>query len=163
MNQNTSHRPVDIAFDCLPLRSMTRLDPPLDASPGLVAKYERIKIALAEHGAFNTYYLHNAYCRFFVTNDPNHGMIAFKFEGVVFTDSTDSCAKQASFNVTLEKETCSWLEQHVVKWFEESVTQAVVVEFNRYIGEGDPEKTKKRMEQIEKSLEAQGAFLGMHL
>ena len=43
-------RPVDISFDCMPLRSMARLDPPLDASPALAAKYDRIKAAIAEHG-----------------------------------------------------------------------------------------------------------------
>jgi hypothetical protein len=156
-------RPVDIQFDCQPLRSMTRLDPPLDASPGLVAKYERIKQAIAEHGMFNTYYLHNASCKFYVTNDPTQGMIAFKFEGVVFTDSTDSKAKRAKLDVVLEKETCSWLEQRVVNWFTETVTRAVVVEFDRYIGAGDSEQTKQRMEQLEKSLEAKGGYLGMGL
>ena len=156
-------RPVDISFDCMPLRSMARLDPPLDASPALAAKYDRIKAAIAEHGNHNTYFLHNAICRFFVTNDPNKGMIAFRFEGVVFTDETDSRARQASLKVTLEKETCSWLEQHVVKWFEESVTQAVLVEFNRYIGVGDPEQTKKRLQEMEKALDSRGGFVGMHL
>jgi hypothetical protein len=63
----------------------------------------------------------------------------------------------------LEKETCSWLEQHVVKWFEESVTQAVLVEFNRYIGVGDPEQTKKRLQEMEKALDSRGGFVGMHL
>jgi Fe-S cluster assembly iron-binding protein IscA len=156
-------RPVDISFDCMPLRSMARLDPPLDASPALVAKYDRIKEAIAEHGTYNTYFLHNAVCRFFVTNDPAHGMIAFRFEGVVFTDEEDSRARQASLRVTLDKETCPWLEQHVVKWFEETVTQAVVVEFNRFIGAGDAEQTKKRKEQMERALEARGGFVGMHL
>jgi hypothetical protein len=106
-----SHRPVDIAFDCMPLRSLVRLDPPIEASPALVAKYDRIKAAIAEHGTHNTYYLHNAVCRFFVTNDPMVGMIAFKFEGVVFTDSGDSKAHYAMLTVTLDKETCPWLER----------------------------------------------------
>jgi len=160
---SSNSRPVDIAFDCIPLRSLGRLDPPLDASPGLVAKYDRIKDAIAEHGTFNSYYLHNAFCRFFVTNDPQNGMIDFKFEGVVFTDDSDSCAKHASLKVTLEKETCPWLEQHVVKWFAETVNQAVIVEFNRYIGAGDPEQTKKRMQQLERAVEDRGGFVGMHL
>ena len=162
-NREHGNRPVDITFDCLPLRSLARLDPPLDASPGLIAKYERIKNAVSEHGTFNTYYLHNASCRFYVTNDPNRGMIAFKFEGVVFTDGSDCRTKHAELKVTLDRETCSWLEQHVVKWFEECVTHAVVVEFDRFIGEGNPDQTKKRMDEIEKSLESQGGFLGMHL
>ena len=160
---NDNSRPVDITFDCTPLRSMARLDPPLDASPSLVAKYNRIKAAIAEDGTHNTYFLHNAVCRFYVTNDPNHGMIAFRFEGVVFTDDTDSRARLAKLRVALDKETCPWLEQHVVKWFEETVTQAVVVEFNRYIGAGDPAQTKKRLEQMEQALQSRGGFVGMHL
>ena len=170
MNNNTASasngansRPVDITFDCTPLRSMARLDPPLDASPGLTAKYLRIKAAIAEHGTFNSYYLHNASCRFFVTNDPGNGMIAFKFEGVVFTDDSDTRARHASLNVTLHKETCPWLEQHVVKWFEETVSHAVIIEFNRYIGAGDPAQTKKRIQQMEQAVEDKGGFLGMHL
>ena len=160
---SSNSRPVDIAFDCIPLRSLGRLDPPLDASPGLVAKYDRIKDAIIEHGTFNSYYLHNAFCRFFVTNDPLNGMIVFKFEGVVFTDDSDARAKHASLKVTLEKETCPWLEQHVVKWFAETVSQAVIVEFNRYIGAGDPEQTKKRMQQLARAVEDRGGFVGMHL
>jgi len=142
---------------------MARLDPPLDASPGLTAKYGRIKAAIAEHGAFNSYFLHNAYCRFFVTNDPMNGMIAFKFEGVILTDDSDSKARHASLKVTLDKETCPWLEQHVVRWFEETVSQAVVVEFNSYIGAGDPEQTKKRLLQLEQAVLENGGFVGMHL
>ena len=142
---------------------MARLDPPLDASPGLTAKYSRIKAAIAEHGTHNSYFLHNATCRFFVTNDPLNGLIAFKFEGVVFTDDSDTLARHTFLKVTLDKETCPWLEQHVVKWFEETVSQAVLVEFNRYIGVGDPEQTKKRLLQMERTLEDKGGFVGMHL
>jgi hypothetical protein len=156
-------RRVDIAFDCLPLRSVTRLDPPLDASPGLVAKWERIKNAITEHGTHNTYYLHNAHCRFFVTNDPRQGMIAFRFEGVLFTDENDASARSASLHVSLDQENVPWLEQHVVRWFAETVQQAVCSEFNRYIGAGDPDRTRKRMEQLQQILEQTGGFVGMHL
>lgn len=158
-----SQRPVDIAFDCLPLRSVTRLDPPIDASPGLTAKWKRIKSAIETHGTYNTYFLHNAHCRFYVTNDPKCGMIAFKFEGVLFTDENDTSARSAVLNVQLDQENVPWLEQHVVKWFAETVTQAVCVEFNRYIGAGDLEKTRKRMEQLQKAIESSGGFVGMHL
>ncbi len=160
---DVQHRPVDIEFDCLPLRSVTRLDPPIDASPGLTAKFDRMKRAIADHGTHNTYFLHNAFCRFFVTNDPNEGMIEFKFEGVVFTDVADQEAKRAELRVTLNKETVPWLEQHVVRWFSETVTHAVLAEFNRYIGAGDPELTKRRMRQLEQSIEQTGGFVGMHL
>jgi hypothetical protein len=156
-------RYVDISFDCIPLRSLVRLDPPIDASPGLVAKYDRIKAAIAKHGTFNTYFLHNAACKFFVTNDPAHGMISFKFEGVVFTDEKDERTKHADLTVTLDSETCPWLEQHVVNWFIETVRHAVVVEFDRYIGAGDSEQTRKRRAMLERSIQESGGFVGMHL
>ena len=58
------NRFVDITFDCLPLRSVTRLDIPIDASPKYQALCERIKQGIATHGTFNTYYLYNARCTF---------------------------------------------------------------------------------------------------
>jgi len=157
------HRPVDVQFDCLPLRSVTRLDPPLDASPGLVAKWSRIKQAIDTHGTHNAYYLHNAFCRFYVTNNPSAGMIAFRFEGVLFTDATDTRAVNTKLNVTLDQENVSLLEQHVVKWFAETVSQAVIEEFNRFISHGDSEQTKRRLEKLEQSLQQSGGYLGMGL
>jgi hypothetical protein len=156
-------RYVDISFDCIPLRSLVRLDPPIDASAALVAKYDRIKAAIQKHGTFNTYFLHNAACKFYVTNDPARGMIAFKFEGVVFTDENDERTKYADLTVSLDSETCPWLEQHVVNWFAETVKHAVIVEFDRYIGFGDPEQTRKRRAMLEKMLQESGGFVGMHL
>ena len=37
---------VEIEFDCLPLRSVGRMDIPIDASPNYRARCERIKHAL---------------------------------------------------------------------------------------------------------------------
>lgn len=156
-------RYVDIEFDCLPLRSVTRLDPPLDATPMLEAKFQRLKQAIAQHGTLNTYFLHNAKCKYYVTNDPARGMIAFSFEGVIFTDANDEFSKHADLKVTLDKETCPWLDQHVVKWFQESVVHAVLVEFDRFIYAGNAEQTRNRIRQLEQELEASGGFIGMDL
>ncbi len=52
---------VEIAFDCLPLRSVGRLDIPLDASPDFRSRCERIKAAMEKHGTHNSYYLYNAH------------------------------------------------------------------------------------------------------
>ncbi|MGE3408570.1 MAG: hypothetical protein AB7I37_17260, partial [Pirellulales bacterium] len=62
-------RYVDITFDCLPLRSIGRLDVPIDASPRYRARCERLLKAIEQHGSFNTYYLYNAQCTFHLTND----------------------------------------------------------------------------------------------
>jgi hypothetical protein len=56
-----------------------------------------------------------------------------------------------------------WLEQHVVDWFAETVSNAVIEEFNQFIQAGDSQKTKQRIEQLEKTLADSGGFLGMGL
>jgi len=65
---------VDIEFDCLPLRSVGRMDIPIDASPKFRARCERIKHALETHGSHNTYFLYNAHCTFHLTNQSDFGM-----------------------------------------------------------------------------------------
>ena len=90
---------VDISFDCLPLRSIGRMDVPLDASPKFRAKCERIKSALERHGSLNTYYLHNAKCVFHLTNAPDLGMLEFEFDGVVTTNEADDQTLRADLDV----------------------------------------------------------------
>ena len=55
LEDDAMDRYVEITFDCLPLRSLSRLDIPIDASPKFRAKCERIKQALETHGSLNTY------------------------------------------------------------------------------------------------------------
>lgn len=161
---DTPHaRWVEISFDCLPLRSIGRLDVPLDASPRFREHCERIKSALAKHGSLNSYYLRNAECRFHLTNDPQRGMLHFTFEGTILTDTQDLRTKGSDLLVTLKKETCDWLTEPVVQWFNASVPRAVEVEFDRYIAAGDLEKTKQRMEALRAQTEAQGGYVGMYL
>ncbi len=154
---------VEIAFDCLPLRSVNRLDAPLDASPKLAAKLLRIKHAIETHGSHNSYYLHNANCRFHLTNDPAIGSVSYKFEGTIFTDPEDSRAIRTELDVTLDRETCDWLNQSIVQWLAESVHRAVVVEFDRYIAAGDLAKTRERLAKIERTLEESQGYVGMYL
>ncbi|MFO0924603.1 MAG: hypothetical protein U0905_19205 [Pirellulales bacterium] len=157
------NRWVDISFDCLPLRSVARLDPPIDASPKLAAKMMRIKDAVEKHGTYNTYYLHNAKCIFHLTNDDLVGFIQFTFEGTVFTDTEDLRALRSDLTVTIDKEDCDWLNQGIVEWFAVTVRHAVLVEFGRYIAAGDLAKTRERLAAMEKSLESQQGYVGMYL
>lgn len=154
---------VEVAFDCLPLRSIQRLDIPLDASPIYRQKLERIKAAIERHGTHNTYYLHNARCVFHVTNAPDIGLLEFRFEGTVFTDERDRQAQGTDLDVELIRETCQWLTEPVVKWFEQTVASAVQVEFNRYIAAGDLEKTRERLARMQAESEASGGFVGLYL
>jgi hypothetical protein len=154
---------VDISFDCLPLRSVGRMDIPLDASPAYQARCERIKSALAKHGSHNTYYLYNARCVFHLSNRDEVGMIEFGFEGTALTDPTDLKTLECDLKVELVRETCDWLTEPVVAWFAEAVSRAVRVEFDRYIEAGDLARTVERIETLETQLDQRGGFVGLGL
>ena len=154
---------VLIQFDCLPMRSLGRLDIPLDASPAFTAKAERIKAALAKHGQHNSFYLHNALCRFQLTNDERVGMLEFRFEGMVLTDREDLRAERCDLAIELERETCDWLTEPVVEWFGSTVERAVLVEFDRYIAAGDLQKTLERVAKLQAESDASSGFVGMGL
>ena len=154
---------VEISFDCLPLRSVGRMDIPLDASPKFRQRCERIKAALEKHGSFNTYYLHNATCKFHLTNREEDGMIEFRFEGTVITDQTDLRTDRTDLAVELVRETCDWLTAPVVEWFHATVSHALRVEFDRYIEAGDLAKAKERMQKLQAEIEKSGGHVGMYL
>ncbi|MBX7167402.1 MAG: hypothetical protein K1X74_13820 [Pirellulales bacterium] len=154
---------VDIRFDCLPLRSIGRLDVPEDASPKFREKCERIAAHLARYGTHNSYYLHNARCVFQLTNNAALGMLEFRFEGTLLTDSSDEATSAAHIDVELVRETCEWLTEPAVQWFHESVRRAVMAEFDRYIAAGDLEQTLARMSKLQAASDAQGGYLGMYL
>ncbi len=157
------NRWVEIAFDCLPLRSLPRFDAPLDADEELAAKAIRIKQAVQTHGTHNTYYLHNAECVFHFTNDESKGLVAFVFEGVVCTCEQDVAAMSAHLEVSLRNEDCNWLNQAIVDWLKETVRQAVLVEFNSFVAAGDLKRTFDRMEALERDMEDRQGFVGMYL
>lgn len=154
--------PVMISFDCLPLRSVVRLDIPIDASPKYRAHCERVKAAIEQHGQHNTYYLYNAECVFRLTNG-EEGMLQFVFTGTVVTDEADRKTRHCALDVQLVKETCDWLTEPVVKWFHDTVSRAVAVEFNRYIEAGDLQQTVDRINKLQAEMESQGGYMGMFL
>ena len=153
---------VEIEFDCLPLRSISRLDVPVDASP----KYEqfvlRVKEAMSKHGTHNTYYLHRGTCVYRLTNDANRGEIVFSFEGTVLTGARDVQTRAVDIRVEILRETCEWLNEPMVEFLSESVRQALLVEFDRYIEAGDLEKTRQRIEQMQNDGDPD-SFVGMYL
>ena len=154
---------VDIVFDCLPLRTVTRVDIPIDASPKLAAKMLRLKHAIETHGVLNTYFLHNARCTFHFTNDAREGMVEFNFEGTVLTNAEDLSTQSCDLTATLERETCSWLNQSIVDWLSATVHRAVQLEFDRYIQAGDLKKVQERLERIQRASDESGGFVGMYL
>ncbi|MDP6443559.1 MAG: hypothetical protein QGG36_02800 [Pirellulaceae bacterium] len=154
---------VEIEFDCLPMRSIGRLDIPIDASPKYRKRCENIKRALEQFGSHNTYYLYNARCLYHLTNDPERGMVEFRFEGVAFTNKDDTTTERCHLEVELRSETCDWLTEPIVLWFREGVENAVCVEFDRYIEAGDLDQTKQRIEQIQSASDQSGGYVGMYL
>lgn len=156
-------RYVDITFDCLPLRTIGRLDIPIDASPRYRARCERILAAIERHGSFNTYFLYNAQCTFHLTNDEQFGMLQFDFEGTALTDEADQKTLRCHLDVQLRRETCDWLTEPVVSWFRETVPRSVAVEFDRFIAAGDLAAAVKRIERIQAESDKHGGYVGMYL
>ena len=154
---------VEIRFDCLPLRTIGRLDIPIDASPVFQRRCENILAAIEKHGSHNSYYLYNSQAVYRLTNNPQIGELVFSFEGTVLTDSEDSKCISADLHVSLKSETCSWLTEPIVNWFIETVSQAVQVEFDLYIGAGDLQKARERIEKMQKMADEEGGFMGMYL
>ena len=164
MSEATKSNPVvAIAFDCTPLRSVPRLDIPLDASPAYRVRLERMQKAVGRHGTRNTYYLTNGRCTFQFTNDPARGWVRFTFEGTVLTDDLDSRTIGSDLAIVLDKETCDWLTQPAVAWLTLSVKHALEVEFDRYIAAGDLSRALERLAKEQAASDAAGGYLGMNL
>jgi len=157
------NRWVEITFDCLPLRSVTRLDVPIDASPKYQAFCERVAAAIEAHGSHNTYYLYNGKCAYHLTNREDAGMIQFRFQGTVMTDDQDHRTVRCDLDAKLLRETCGWLTEPIVAWLAETVNQSVSVEFDCFIEAGDLEKTKQRIETLQAASDEAGGFIGMYL
>ena len=93
----------------------------------------------------------------------NLGTLEFGFEGVVMTDAADVRTIGCDLRAKLVRETCDWLTEPVVRWFEETVSRAVAVEFDRYIEAGDLEQAKLRLRKLEDLSDASGGYLGLYL
>ena len=154
---------VEITFECYPLRSIARVDAPIDATPEYQALCGRVREAMEKHGRHNAHYLCNARCVFHLTNDEQIGRLEFDFEGTVLTDADDLRTIGSDLRVELKGEVCDWLTAPVAQWFAETVDRAVRVEFDRYIAAGDLEKTHERMERLQAEQDAHGGFIGLGL
>jgi hypothetical protein len=154
---------VDISFQCVPLRSVARLTPPVDASREVVAVFGKLRAATQKHGYHNSYYLHDGRCVYHLTNHEQLGTLEFRFEGTVLTDAEDMKTLQADLHVELAGEVCPWLMAPVTDWFADTVREAVKVEFDRFIAAGDLDKTIRRLDELRAASDAQGGFLGLGL
>ena len=154
---------VEITFDCLPLRSIGRLDIPIDASPRYRQFCDSVKAAIEKHGSHNTFFLYNARCKYRLINASDRGLIDFKFQGTVLTDADDSRSRSCDLEVELVGETCDWLNSTIVSWFTDTVPRSVAAEFDRYIAAGDLEQTRERIAKIQEASDDADGFVGMYL
>jgi hypothetical protein len=140
---------VDITFSCLPLRSVGRLDVPLDASGIYRARHQRLQAALHKYGAERTYYLYDARCIFRLTNSEIEGMVRFDFEGIVRTDASDALTDEVELDVRLTSETCGDIPPEVETWLKQRVEKAVAIEFDRFIAAGQLSSRTSELGDIE--------------
>ncbi len=154
---------ADIVFDCLPLRSVGRLDAPLDASEEYRARCLRLKQALETHGTEGTYFLYNAHCVFHLANSEIEGMLRFALEGTLLTDLGDAKTEKADLQVRTVGSTCGDLPDAVEDWFHQAVRRAVAIEFDRYIAAGELASTIDEIERLQAEGNAEDRFLGMYL
>jgi hypothetical protein len=161
--QETMAQTVEISFTCIPLRSVGRFDPPLDATDEQRKLSAELHRAVDIHGAHNAFFLCSGQCIFRFTNDPALGMVQFAFRGTVLTDADDRRAIGSDLSVELQCETCHWLTATAVAWLKQTVEQAVRVEFDRYIAAGDLQKTVDRLDRLEAETDANRGYLGMGL
>jgi hypothetical protein len=153
---------VDVAFDCLPLRSVGRVDVPLDASDALRRRMESVKAAMEEFGPQQTYYLYNGRCVFRFANSEIDGVCRFHFEGVVRTDAGDRKCQHVQLDVRLASETCGGVPPAVEAWLAERVERAVAIEFDRFIAAGQLAARSDELGAVG-SLAELGGFSGMNL
>jgi hypothetical protein len=153
---------VDIAFDCLPLRSLPRIDIPLDASPEFRARCERLRKSLDEHPGENAYYLYNTRCTYRLANSDIDNMLRFSFDGTLVTDRSDCKAERADLNIVLTAETCGGVPQAALDWLRGIVRQAVLIEFDRFISGGQLAARKDELESLD-SIATIGDFAGMNV
>lgn len=151
---------VDVAFDCLPLRSVGRLDIPLDASESLRRRAERMQLAIQTHGAERSYFLYNARCIFRFANSEFEGVCRFEFEGIARTDAGDRKCEEVVLNVSLVSETCGGVPDEVQPWLVERVRQAVAIEFDRFIAAGQLASRSDELGQVE-NLAGLGGLAGL--
>ncbi len=156
------HPVVDIVFDCLPLQLVGRFDVPLDASDAYRLRCERLKQAIDRHAGKNAYFLYNARCVYRLANSEVDGMLRFEFVGTVIASSGDDKAEATDLEIELTAATCSGLPSPVKAWFIKAVEAAVLIEFDRFVAEGNLARAVAAASQVD-HIEDLASFAGMHL
>ena len=127
---------VDIAFDCLPLRSVGRVDVPLDASPAFRARVRAVAAAIdvARHRKRLLSLQHALRVPPGQFGRREHGALLVRRH--VLTDRSDCKADRADLAIELTAETCGTMPPDVLAWFRGVVERAVLIEFDHFIAAG---------------------------
>ncbi len=153
---------VDIAFDCLPLKSVTRVDVPLDASPAFRSRCERLQQAIELHNGENAYFLYNTRCTYRLANSDIDNMLRFSFDGALLTDRSDCKADRVDLNVVLVAETCGGVPAAAMHWLRRVIERAVLIEFDRFIAAGQLAERVNQLGQVH-SIADIASFAGMNV
>jgi hypothetical protein len=153
---------VDIVFDCLPLRSVARVDVPLDASPAFRARSEHLRQAIERHTGENAYFLYNTRCTYRLANSDIDNMLQFSFDGTLLTDRSDGKADRAELDVVLTAETCSGVPLAAMEWFRGIIQRAVLIEFDRFIADGQLAERFSELGAVD-SINDVAGFAGMNV
>lgn len=153
---------VEIEFDCLPLRSIGRVDIPLDASPAFRSRCEQLKQAIDAHDNENAYFLYNTQCVYRLANSEISNMLRFTFDGTLLTDRSDFKADRANLDVQLTAETCGGVPPAALAWLQGVVSRAVLVEFDRFIADGQLAARVRELGRIDSVVSLSG-FAGMNV
>lgn len=151
---------VDIAFNCLPLRSIARVDIPIDASSDFRARSERLQQAIKSHASENAYFLYNTRCTYRLANSDIDNMLRFSFDGAVITDRSDGKADRADLDIVLTAETCGGVPPAVLDWLSDMINRAVIIEFDRFISEGQLAARVTELGSVDSIVDVAG-FAGM--
>ena len=156
---------VDIAFDCLPLRSIARVDRHLDHLQTALehrARSERLRQAVDAYAGENAYFLYNTRCTYRLANSDIDNMLRFSFDGTLLTDRSDCKADRADLNVVLTAETCGGVPPAAMEWLRRMLKRAVLIEFDRFIADG---RLAQRVEELEdiSSITDIDSFAGMNV
>jgi hypothetical protein len=153
---------VDIAFDCLPLRSIARVDIPIDASPDHRARSERLRRAFDAYAGENAYFLYNTRCTYRLANSDIDNMLRFSFDGTVLTDRSDCKADRTDLDIVLTAETCGGIPPAALDWLRGIIQRAVLIEFDRFIEDGQLAERIKQLGSIDSVTDVAG-FAGMNV
>jgi len=89
-------------------------------------------------------------------------MLRFSFDGTLVTDRSDYKADRADLDIVLTAETCGGVPPAAMDWLRETVRRAVLIEFDRFIADGQLAARKSELGSVD-SIANVDDFAGMNV